>query len=399
MDEKIVWFSKKLKKKYKGIIDCCYNEKSKDYRFYGGKGITVCDDWIKNPQLFNDWAINNEYNDSFIIGRKDTNKWFSPNNCILTTAAEAAKWKSTTTRITVGDITDSGKGWARRLNLGINHINKYLKANGIEKTIEYIESLLNGSFVFKNNYDVKNITINGITKNQTEWNNELNFTKGTIAKYVSRYGIDVTTKFIEEKLKDKNTNFDYIRNLLRGDLEFVEQSKGKLWEIQKIVSCGDYKFAVVPNHPNATKHGYVLLHRIIMENHIGRILDADEVVHHKNFDKNDNRIENLELMSRSEHTKLHQQEKGHLEFEIKCPVCGKIFNLDIRNVKSILKTNPNRTFCCSRSCSSKLQNMRKKDKLTDEIQNAINSSIVDVVKVFPNGDKKCLTCGKRCDKM
>lgn len=43
--------------------------------------------------------------------------------------------------------------------------------------------------------------------------------------------------------------------------------------------------------------------------------------------------------------------------------------------------------------------MRKKDKLTDEIQNAINSSIVDVVKVFPNGDKKCLTCGKRCDKM
>lgn len=98
-----------LKKKYTHMMDSCYNEKSNDYRFYGSKGITVCDDWIKNPQLFNDWAINNGYNDSLAVARTNTNEGFSPNNCILTTASEAAKWKSTTTRITVGDITDSGK--------------------------------------------------------------------------------------------------------------------------------------------------------------------------------------------------------------------------------------------------------------------------------------------------
>ena len=114
MDEKIVWFSKKLKKKYKGIIDCCYNKKSKDYKFYGGKGISLCQDWLNDPQAFNDWAIDNGYNDSFIIGRRDTNKGFSPENCILTTVAEAVKWKSTTTKITVGDITDSGKGLVSR---------------------------------------------------------------------------------------------------------------------------------------------------------------------------------------------------------------------------------------------------------------------------------------------
>ena len=66
-----------------------------------------------------------------------------------------------------------------------------------------------------------------------------------------------------------------------------------MWEIEKLIHKGDYMYALVPNHPNATKNGYVLYHRIIMENHLGRLLNADEVVHHINKDKFDNRIENL----------------------------------------------------------------------------------------------------------
>ncbi len=54
--------------------------------------------------------------------------------------------------------------------------------------------------------------------------------------------------------------------------------------------------------------GYILLHRAIMEDHIGRKLEADEVVHHINGNKMDNRIENLEIMSKSEHARLHYSE-------------------------------------------------------------------------------------------
>jgi len=47
------------------------------------------------------------------------------------------------------------------------------------------------------------------------------------------------------------------------------------------------------------------VHDILFENHIGRKLEKNEVVHHINEIKTDNRIENLKLMTRSEHSKLH----------------------------------------------------------------------------------------------
>lgn len=75
-----------------------------------------------------------------------------------------------------------------------------------------------------------------------------------------------------------------------------------------------------PDHPNASKNGYVMEHKLVMEKHIGRRLERDEVVHHINHVRDDNRINNLQLMTFKEHASLHmrerwQKKKGEMTYQ------------------------------------------------------------------------------------
>lgn len=68
-----------------------------------------------------------------------------------------------------------------------------------------------------------------------------------------------------------------------------------------------YICCYMPDHPMATKSGLVMEHRLIIEKHLGFILPKNFVVHHLNGKKDDNRIENLAVMTSSAHSALHNK--------------------------------------------------------------------------------------------
>jgi hypothetical protein len=86
---------------------------------------------------------------------------------------------------------------------------------------------------------------------------------------------------------------------------------GKLssnWRGGESVSSGGHIYKQSPKHPNANNNGYVMLHRLVIEQELGRYLTKEEVVHHIDLDKTNNSIENLQLCaSNSEHRFIHAQ--------------------------------------------------------------------------------------------
>ena len=82
-------------------------------------------------------------------------------------------------------------------------------------------------------------------------------------------------------------------------------------------NASGYIWVYNPEHPSCTKKGYVLEHRLTTEKFIGRYLRGNEIIHHKNKIKSDNRIENLEIVV------LGEPNCG----EIICPFCDKKFKV------------------------------------------------------------------------
>ncbi|MHA1402004.1 MAG: HNH endonuclease, partial [Candidatus Heimdallarchaeaceae archaeon] len=81
------------------------------------------------------------------------------------------------------------------------------------------------------------------------------------------------------------------------------------WRNGKTKNNKGYVLVLKPEHPLANNNGRIYEHRLIMEEKLGRYLTKDEVVHHINNKKDDNRIENLILFTNeSEHQKYHKQQ-------------------------------------------------------------------------------------------
>ena len=86
--------------------------------------------------------------------------------------------------------------------------------------------------------------------------------------------------------------------------------KHPCWKGGQITDRDGYIQTWAPNHPWPRK-GYLREHIRVVELHIGRRITPAEAVHHINHDRKDNRIENLRLLTRKEHSKLHRLLDSH----------------------------------------------------------------------------------------
>ena len=68
----------------------CFNNKDKAFKYYGGRGITICDEWLEFIP-FRDWSLNNGYQEGLEIDRRNTNGNYNPENCRWITKLENIK--------------------------------------------------------------------------------------------------------------------------------------------------------------------------------------------------------------------------------------------------------------------------------------------------------------------
>lgn len=80
----------------------------------------------------------------------------------------------------------------------------------------------------------------------------------------------------------------------------------------------------MPDHPMSAADGYLFEHRYVMANHLGRMLSQDEDVHHIDENTLNNDESNLQVLSRSEHVKLHHRKKKI----IRDPKTGRIIGVE-----------------------------------------------------------------------
>lgn len=213
-----------------------------------------------------------------------------------------------------------------------------------------------------------------------------------IDKERNPYGMSTTVKArglaIELKEADKLPNwivvdkygFVHVDETLLKAERLECNRNAPVFDILKFAKSSGYIYCVVPNHPRAIDHGYVFLHNVVVENLIGRVIDTTvEIVHHKDRDRFNNKPDNLMLMTKSEHSRLHAEEKmlNDTVFSVvKCPWCEKMFAVRKTEIQKGRKF-----LSCSPECRGKISSAMQYGHVTEELETRIRDNFVKDAKL------------------
>jgi hypothetical protein len=130
----------------------CYNENNAGYKNYGGRGITVCDEWKDDFECFSRWAFKNGYRDDLFIDRENNDGNYTPTNCRFVTRKTSARNTRRNILITYQGKSQSLPDWCDELNIPYKLMRQRIKTPGWN--IDRMFTDVHKSTVFKK---IKNI--------------------------------------------------------------------------------------------------------------------------------------------------------------------------------------------------------------------------------------------------
>ena len=89
----------------------CYNSNTSVYKYYGARGIVVCEEWKNDFKKFYDWAMNNGYSDELTIDRIDNNGNYEPSNCRWVSIKTQCVNRRSNHIVTIGNETKTLSQW------------------------------------------------------------------------------------------------------------------------------------------------------------------------------------------------------------------------------------------------------------------------------------------------
>lgn len=110
---------------WQSMLDRCRRPKNKQYKDYGGRGITVCSEW-EDFAIFREWALSNGYTDSLTIDRIDNDKGYCPSNCRWANKYTQSNNKSNNRKITYKGKTKTLAQWCKELKLNYGTVSSRL---------------------------------------------------------------------------------------------------------------------------------------------------------------------------------------------------------------------------------------------------------------------------------
>ncbi|MCM1218815.1 MAG: hypothetical protein NC548_30390 [Lachnospiraceae bacterium] len=113
---------------WRNIKSRCYNPKFIGYENYGGRGITMCEEWLHDFAAFQIWALNNGYTEFLTIERIDNNGNYEPSNCRWATMKEQGNNRRTNRHLTANGESKTISQWAEELDISRELIRSRIRA-------------------------------------------------------------------------------------------------------------------------------------------------------------------------------------------------------------------------------------------------------------------------------